>query len=225
MTPARWAECLIDIARPVLADDPVDLAFDLDARRAFAETFRDEMTARPSVVAPFLADLVGVPAPPEPGDATPDDALWYALAHGTPNVADLVRPDAGPLLRDPADQTSIEVRTESELIALHALSEVASRRENHGLHARCRAAALWHLAELQPDNATNHPWAIQVFIRLACDEAHTDTGASALVHAQTQLHSSQVALGRPDRLSACILLHAARSLERAPGRPSSTCPA
>ncbi len=72
------------------------------------------------------------------------------------------------------------------------------------------------LRELQPDNATNHPWAIHVFVRLARSAPDPSERDAALIHAQTQLHSCQVAMGRPDRLSACILLHAARSLERAP---------
>jgi hypothetical protein len=104
------------------------------------------------------------------------------------------------------------VRTESELIALHALHELGERRGDETLRQRVRDAARWHLRELQPDNATNRPWAIHVFARLSLDQDEHIAGA-ALVHAQSQLHSCQLSLGRPDRLSACILIHAARSLE------------
>ncbi len=200
----------------VLASDPVSPGADPDQRLAFVREFRDEMSARPSVVTPFLADLLGVSPGAEPPNQCTDDAIWWRLCSGEPDSSGLVRPGAGALLHAPDDQTAIEVRTERELCALHALSEIACRRCDASLAERCAAAARWHLRELQPDNATNHPWAIQVFIRLACASPETSVGAAASVHAQTQLHSCQVALGRPDRLSACILLHAARSLERTP---------
>lgn len=177
--------------------------------------FRDETGARPSVVGPFLADLLDVPPPAIPGNAPPDEALWHRLVGNHYDTGELVRTPSGPLLNEPGDHTAIEVRTESELIALHALSEIAIRSASDGLSERSQSAARWHLAEIQPDNATNHPWAIQVFIRMSLDES-CDVADAARIHAQTMLHNCQISLGRPDRLSACILLHAARSLERAP---------
>ncbi len=214
--PALWAENLRSLATRVLASDPIDPGTHEDDKRAFLSGFRDEMMARPSVVTPFLADLLCVSTAPAPAAQEADDALWWLLHAGNPLRGVRIRSQDGPLLHAPGDQTAIEVRTQRELCALHALSEIAVRTGDPALSRRCRDAALWHLRELQPDNATNHPWAIQVFIRLANAAEGADERHAAMIHAQMQLHSCQVAMGRPDRLSACILLHAARSLERTP---------
>ncbi len=200
----------------MLAADPISHATGDDEKLAFLRAFRDEMSARPSVVTPFLADLLDVSPGPPPEEMGADDALWWLLHSHDPLAGVRIRAQGGPLLHDPDDQTAIEVRTERELCALHALAEIAIRTGDALLSRRGADAALWHLRELQPDNATNHPWAIHVFVRLARSAPDPSERDAALIHAQTQLHSCQVAMGRPDRLSACILLHAARSLERAP---------
>ena len=210
---ASWADLLRRLAHSALAGDPVSPGAPQHARLAFAQTFRDETGARPGVVDPFLADLLRLAPPELPQDAAPDVLLWDQLARGRLDPSELIHAEGGPLLGAASDTRAIEVRTEGELIALHALSEIAFRGADHALHERCRAAARWHLDEIQPDNATNHPWAIQVFVRLSLDGTF-DRADEARLHAQTMLHNCMVSLGRPDRLSACILLHAARSLER-----------
>jgi hypothetical protein len=66
-------------------------------------------------------------------------------------------------------------------------------------------AAEYLIAEVQPDNATNHPFALAAFLALA----HAGN-FEAMLYAQTLLHNCQVQLGRPDAFSAALLLHAAR---------------
>jgi len=78
------------------------------------------------------------------------------------------------------------------------------------LFSRALAAAEWHLEALQPDNATNRPWACHVFAILGVERARPD----AILHAQTLVHNCMVAQGRPDRRSALILVDAARAIER-----------
>ena len=69
------------------------------------------------------------------------------------------------------------------------------------------SAAEWHVQTLQPDNATNRPWAAHVFALLA-----TRTGdPAATLHAQTLAHNCRVATGVPDRVSSLGLADAARA--------------
>ncbi|MCC5824089.1 MAG: hypothetical protein JJU44_12460 [Planctomycetes bacterium] len=68
---------------------------------------------------------------------------------------------------------------------------------------------------MQPDNGTNHPWGIHVFVVLAARSEDTGESGAALMHAQTLLHNCQVQQGKADRLSACILWDAGETLGRA----------
>lgn len=70
------------------------------------------------------------------------------------------------------------------------------------------AAAAAYMEQIQPDNATNHPWAIHVFLVHAL-RTGTDDGR---MYAETMLHNCMVGSGRPDRLSAVILLDAAHAI-------------
>lgn len=103
---------------------------------------------------------------------------------------------------------AIETTTETELSALHALSHHARRDPSGRLAERCLDAARWHVDELQPDNGTNHPWAVHVFLALAEDDS------TARLHAESLVHNALVSSGRPDRFSACLLLDSARLLAR-----------
>ena len=67
----------------------------------------------------------------------------------------------------------------------------------------------WHLDNTQPDNATNRPWAVQVFLDLAREDDNPD----ARLYAETLLHNATAANGVPEPFSAAILLDAARALE------------
>ncbi|MFN7019843.1 MAG: hypothetical protein ACK4WH_00770 [Phycisphaerales bacterium] len=107
------------------------------------------------------------------------------------------------------NRTTIEVLTESDLCAIHALWSIARTLRRPELALRCLAAAEWHAAELQPDNATQSPWAIHVFVALAAS-----TGSAApLMEAELRLHNCMVGRATPDLRSAFILHHAAGELD------------
>jgi hypothetical protein len=61
--------------------------------------------------------------------------------------------------------------------------------------------------ELQPDNATNRPWAVAAFAEMA-----VEGDGDAELYADTLLHNCRVTLGRPGLLSTILLLDARRSL-------------
>lgn len=187
--------------------------------------FADEAGHRRSVDRPFLAWLNRDQEPePEPAleDLTrsiePDVALWASLALDRP-VPDAVIQnhranerrssyDSGSLFpqRDNSGPIAIEVWSEVELSSLHALGWLA--RKDTSLRPMVRQVAAWHIENLQPDNATNHPWAVHVFATIGVLSGNDD----ALMYAQTLLHNCQVTLGRPDAFSALILRDASDAL-------------
>lgn len=217
-TLTQWAALFRSAAAPSLRNtplDPVHPPASTPDPDHFIASFADERSHRRPVDRPLLCALLGRAAGPPAPNSAPETVLWHAVTEPSIDPAPLLltahhdRPF--PLLYHPADdQITIELRTEAELSALHALDHLACRRRDAALASRVRAAAAWHLAELQPDNATGHPWAIHVFARLA---AHRDL--PALVHAEGLLHACCVGRGHADRFSALILLHSARAL--APG--------
>lgn len=149
----------------------------------------------------------------------PDERVWAALVREESDVESLwneVRRSA--VERSEADQGSllprsaydaIEVWTESELSALHAFAWHALRVSDRSMLDRILDVGAWHIEHLQPDNATNRPWAVHVFLILSRERALPEAG----FHAQTLLHNCQVSHGRPDALSAHVLRDAAEALE------------
>jgi len=131
-----------------------------------------------------------------------DTALWDSLASGRGLVPRLA--PTGPLI-DQGSARAIEVWTESELSALHALSWLGVAPGGEELFGRALTAAAWHVEHTQPDNATQRPWSVQVFAALAARDGNADAG----VFAETLLHSCQVSMGRADILSRHILSDAA----------------
>ena len=53
---------------------------------------------------------------------------------------------------------------------------------------------------IQPDNATNHPWAVHVFASLAVETGNFEFD----LYAQSLLHNCIVGTGKPDAFSAII---------------------
>jgi len=208
---ARWATLLHGVARAALAGTPLMSDAPPSKRRDWIAGFRDELGVSRRVDRALLARVLGVDHGPAPEDATPDEALWWAT--DDPAIGTLVRPGKGPLLYEPGDDTPIEVRTESELCALHALW--ARQHAEAGVVARCLSAARWHIAEIQPDNATGTPWAVHVFVELACRERNAKARDAALFHAEGLVHTGSVTLGKPGLRAACLLLDAARWLDGA----------
>jgi hypothetical protein len=163
---------------------------------------------------PFTAVALGRPAGPVPSPAPPADVgLWWALAGADVNVDELFDgPGDGPLW--PQTRFSgVEVWTEAELCGLHALWCLARRRGREDWARRVDTARRWHLARTQPDNATNRPWALHVF--LLADPPSPETR----LYAETLLHNALVLNGRPDLLSAWILLDSAKRIEESYSSP------
>jgi hypothetical protein len=151
-------------------------------------------------------------------DRSPDASLWWLLHDEQAAALELVDPapgaSAAPLFPRLHAQ-AIEMWTEAELSGLHALWWHARRGASGqaAIHRRCLSAAKWLIAELQPDNATNRPWAVHVFADVSLgDHLDANTRADASMYAQTLLHNCQVG-GSIDRFSACILLDAAGAIE------------
>lgn len=205
---AAWSDRLRRVAQRTLGDDlgAPDWQPDTIAR------FADELGHR-RAVDPFLLAWRGRPdaqAPaPSPADVS-EACLWSALTTGEDPSALLPdRPTRhAPLFAQPEDVV-IEVWTETELASLHALWWHA--RKDDGLSALVADVASWHIEMLQPDNATNHPWGIHVFLTMHAQ--HNTPGAE--LYAQTLLHNCMVTMGRPDRFSAHVLADAADALEQA----------
>lgn len=144
-----------------------------------------------------------------------DESLWTAAfdpAIGKDVIDSLLEPE-GPIHRQTSDQ-AIELWTERELGALHALWRLAIFRDHAPWRRRALDAAVWHLEHTQPDNATNHPWAIPVFLDLWQSDPDSEQGISARCYAETLLHNCQAQSARPDPLSALILRDAADGLEK-----------
>ncbi|MBL0926153.1 MAG: hypothetical protein IBJ11_00685 [Phycisphaerales bacterium] len=193
--------------------------------------FSDEFGHRREVDRPFLIWRRfgrSRPAPPaaiaDGGEISPDARLWHAATtgadvHGLIAPSDIPRPlfpHRAVVAARPDDPDvfagnppAIEVWTEMELCALHALWWIGRRRQDARLIARADMAATWHLENLQPDNATNHPWAVHAFAEFGERRGSPE----ADLHAQTLLHNCRVALGRPDALSAQILGDAADAID------------
>ncbi len=191
---------------PLCAPRPDEAAW-RERAQAWIDEFRDEAGHRRPVDGVFLAAMMGLEPLPATREEGGDVRLWRAaLGEGGEFLA-RVETASGPIWPE-ARAHGLEAWTEIELSSLHALRRLAVGRQR--LLARCNDAARWIIAELQPDNATGHPWAWHVFegLRAASPEAG--------LYADTLLHNCQVSLGRPDRFSACVLLEAARTLLRAP---------
>jgi|GEM_PF-3087843 len=154
-------------------------------------------------VARLLAVTLGVKlSPPDRQPNSLDETLWSALAgriESPPAPAQRTGPLTGSY-----ETGAIEVWTETELACVHAAWSLGT-----GWQQAARVSAHWLLDNIQPDNATNHPWAAHVFARLAEETGNFEFD----LYAQTLLHNSVVGTGRPDAYSALILLHASRAIQ------------
>ena len=156
------------------------------------------------------------------GEST--DLRWLDAPHAATAAAPARPPNAtlvpadGPLLA-PDGYLAIEVWAECELSALHALHRLV--RERHpalgvDAPARLAAAVRWHLEHTQPDNSTNRPWALHVFLLAALGGGidGVDRG-DAQFYAETLLHNMSATDARGETLSRWILGDAARELRLA----------
>ncbi|MEM1185142.1 MAG: hypothetical protein AAGI53_09095 [Planctomycetota bacterium] len=179
------------------------------SRVAFRDSFTDERGHRRAIDAWLLNRLLGIgidaalPAATKGGAL--DVGICAGLVTGDRSAVDQCLSGSGSLVPfDP--EIGIERWTQTELGALHALGVWAS----HGVGVeRVRDAGRWSVSELQPDNATNHAWALHVFVELGLAGE-----AEAEGYAGTLLHNATVAGGGvPDVFSSVLLLDAARVLE------------
>lgn len=157
----------------------------------------------------------------------PTDLAWLAAARpataassgpsatGANAGTGTLVPTDGPLLA-PDGYLAIEVWAECELSALHALHRLV--RERHpalpeSAKARLDAAVRWHLEHTQPDNSTNRPWSLHVYLlaALGAGVAGVDRG-DAQFYAETLLHNMTATDARNEPLSRWILGDAAREL-------------
>ena len=200
-----------------------------------ASVFADDLGHRRPVDRPFFAwrhartrgnpPDTATPDTHANANADPDTQLWHAL---TDKRADPLRTlasfdaghardrtDGGALFGQHDGHVPLEVWTERELSAAHALGWLARTRRDPSLATRLDAAMAWHLENLQPDNATNHPWAVHLF--LFWSDRHDNP--SGRMYAETLLHNCQVSMGRADAFSAHILIDAADWLDHDAPRP------
>lgn len=196
---ARWAARLRAIVgpEPLAGVDPLD--------------FADESGHRRAVDRPLLAWLTENTTSPAKGQGLDVD-LWHALANDS--GVSTISPD-GPLQDAEAPgrgEVAIEVWTERELAAIQALWTIGVQRDEPGLVQRAESAAAWCVQELQPDNATAHPWGVNVFAAMA---SRGDIEAD--LYAQALVHNAQVATGCVGRFARLVLLASLRSLEIAEG--------
>jgi hypothetical protein len=204
----EWSRRLRRIAEPVLAGTPLIRPATLAEKQAFVDTFTDEAGHRRVWDAFLLARLLGLPRP-----RAEEPWLWsWGDIEDTPRRGVTRSPRRGdpPFFAD-RDAWALEQETEKELAGLHGWSWLlrdATVRERSAFDA----AADWILANIQPDNATNHPWAIHVFLELAAT-GDPRTSTDARLYAETMLHNTIVHQGRPDRFSALILWDAAEALD------------
>ena len=157
------------------------------------------------------------PARP-PADDTPtpaqsiDDALWRALCDESSPIDHLFAggSDANPApISGPRTGVGIEVWTETELSAMQALWWLARRRGRPDWGRRLARGVAWMLEHIQPDNATNRPWAICVFL----EHAQRTGDADALLYAETLLHNADLGADLDDPLVAHILADNANAME------------
>lgn len=231
MDRAAWAATLRATSARTLGSAPVVPA---------PGTLRDERASTLAIDWVFFAAIGGGPlalrtadqaaspasnAAPTLDSLGPDERLWAACAGAITNIDALLAPTGEPRAapRDPVPlfaqagrfEAAIEVYTERLLCATHALNRLARTHERPDWHARATLCARWLLEHLQPDNATNYPWAVHVMVELALtsDSAVPDsTRAAADMYAQSLLHNCQVMYGKPDARSAWILWDAANEL-------------
>ncbi len=171
---------------------------------------------------PAQPEVPAASLPPEPtllSGGRGEQRLWRAAAGESTDVADILTvpvPAEGAPLLATDNYLAIEVWAECELSALHALHRL--RRMGHPAVAergqlRIDGAVRWHLVNTQPDNSTNRPWALHVFLEASTrpDTVGIDP-AEAQLYAETLLGNMLATDARTERLSRWILADAAIEL-------------
>jgi len=200
-----WGERLLGEARLALVGTPWAFLLHPDSKppAKFPE-FSDESGNRRAIDPLLIAWLQRMPPPIVQSLHTTDLKLWNSLVRGqVPAMFQAISPSGSPLVPE-FNTLAIEVATETELASLHALSHAGG-----AARSRVEAASDWVVHNIQPDNATNHPWAVHVFLQRAFETGSVEHR----LYAETLLHNCVVSLGRADRFSALILLDSGRTLK------------
>lgn len=203
---ADWIKLLRGAARPGLRGTPLLEERPAGEAAAWVREFRDSAGHRRAVDRFILSHAMKTRVPGPDISARIDEpwlALWKAVAEGADCDPRLER-DTGALYPG-LHERAIEVWTEGELCGLHALAWLATGKPKE--ERRLQDAARWLIENIQPDNATGHPWGVHVFAWLGQDDVEAD------MYAQTLLHNSMAGRSEPDVFSAVILWDAADWLE------------
>ncbi len=221
----QWKQQIDAVANAALRGTPLERALAAPPEEAldFARAFADDAGHRRAIDPPLLAWVLDLEPWDDAGTAETDRLdlrLWRALREPALDPHRILGSPTGPLAPECRDE-GIEVWTEVELACLQALWWHARRAGSAVLHDRARAHARWLMDEIQPDNGTNHAWAVAAFAELAA-EGNPDAGSDtpdpgsdtpdATLYAETLLHNCQVTLGRADLLSAVLLVDASRCI-------------
>jgi hypothetical protein len=176
------------------------------------QDFRDASGQRHPSHPPFLARLLGVAVPTPNKDWNssrhPDARLWWGVLDISFLTDDCFANTGGPLWPELVRE-GVEAWTLVELRGLHALWWIGTLHQMPHLCARALDAASWHIEEMQPDNATNRPWAVHVFLQ----HAARCGGSEGEMFAQTLLHNALITGGgKAETISAAILVDASKAL-------------
>lgn len=219
-SPAEWAVRLQQIGSGSVSASAFPPGTD-EERESFIRNFHDAAGHRRLVDEPLLRRMLSVhpaafPASETIGERHDVGLMWAALrpSDGPLDPARFISGDSGPLVPHLRSH-GIEIWTEAELTALHALSWISIALPAWA--PRLESAAAWLVEELQPDNATHRPWAVHVFVR----RGHERGDIEASLYAQTLLHNAIISGAMASRageepcldpFSALILLDSAAYL-------------
>jgi hypothetical protein len=170
----------------------------------------DAIRAGQTITLDLPLPTITFPAPASHGARTAE-AVWQAYLQSQLGVSAATTwlDDCIRSLSPTALRAGIEDNPEpwwaNELLILHALQSHVLMSGRDDLQSQLDDCIAFHLAEIQPDHATNEPWAIHAFA------AHPqgDTSAGALLHAA--MVQGGGALTPPARL---ILRDAVRSMRQ-----------
>lgn len=206
--PAEWARLLRALAEPALRRTPLATVPRAPAEAAaFAAGFRDSAGDTNEFHAPVLARLLGTDPGVPPSSLSPAGALWWDVAsRRAPSGPDPA--SVGPLFPHLRDW-GIESWHENELAGAHALWHASTA--DPAWRLRLDRLVPWLLEEVQPDNATQRPWGVQVFVAAA-----TRGVSGAAAYADVLVHGARVGREHPDAFAAVLLLDAALELEHLP---------
>lgn len=200
----NWASRLNRLARGTLRGPAWEAAAPRAVRAAELDRLAPSDLSPALPHRPVIARALRAEPGPAPRGVSGDAAWWWALHASVPRPP--LPPGNGPLLPH-LQAEGIEAWTQAELCTLHALWNFSEPGD--AIRARCLLAAAWLIREVQPDNATLLPWAVQVFVLGARAGL---PGAEALHYADTLVHNARAGGSLSSPLAGAILLDAARTL-------------